>query len=168
MPTVARVAFLWNPDNASNVVFLEEMKTGTRALGMELISVPVRRADELNAALASMMQERPDALLMTNDPVHQQHVRRIIDFITEHRLPASYQTRDNVIAGGLISYGASFPELFRGGAVYVHKILQGTKPQDLPVEQPSKFELVFNLKTAKALGLNVPESLLARADEVIE
>jgi putative ABC transport system substrate-binding protein len=144
------------------------MKTGTRALGMGLISVPVRRADELNAALASMMHERPDALLMTNDPLHQRHVRTIIDFVAEHRLPASYQTRDHVVAVGLMSYGASSPDLFRRGAVYVHRILKGTKPQDLPVEQPSKFELVINLKTAKALGLNMPDALLARADEVIE
>jgi putative tryptophan/tyrosine transport system substrate-binding protein len=168
VPPVARVAFLWNPDNASNVAFSEELKTGTRALGMELISVPVRRADELNAALASMMQERPDALLMTNDPLLQRHVRTTIDFVAEHRLPASYQAREHVVAGGLMSYGASSPELFRRGAIYVHRILQGTKPQDLPVEQPSKFELVFNLRTAKALGLVVPEALLARADEVIE
>jgi putative tryptophan/tyrosine transport system substrate-binding protein len=137
-------------------------------LGMELISVPVRRADELNAALASMMQERPDALLMTNDPLLQRHVGTTIDFVAEHRLPASYQARDHVVAGGLMSYGASSPELFRRGAIYVHRILQGTKPQDLPVEQPSKFELVFNLRTVKALGLVVPEALLARADEVIE
>src|SRR5215204_1853063 len=107
---------------------------------MELISVPVRRADELNAALASMMQERPDALLMTNDPLLQRHVGTTIDFVAEHRLPASYQAREHVVAGGLMSYGASSPELFRRGAIYVHRILQGTKPQDLPVEQPSKFE----------------------------
>ena len=150
------------------MAFSEELKTGARALGMELISVPVRRADELNAALASMMQERPDALLMTNDPLLQRHVGTTIDFVAEHRLPASYQAREHVVAGGLMSYGASSPELFRRGAIYVHRILQGTKPQDLPVEQPSKFELVFNLRTAKALGLVVPEALLARADEVIE
>jgi len=93
---------------------------------------------------------------------------RIIDFLTNNRLPGMFLTREIAIAGGLISYGASVPALFRRGALYVHKILQGTKPADLPVEQPTKFELVVNMRTAKAIGLNIPESFLVRADEVIE
>src|SRR5829696_9036215 len=125
---------------------------------MELISVPVRRADELNAALASMMQERPDALLMTNDPLLQRHVGTTIDFVAEHRLPASYQAREHVVAGGLMSYGASSPELFRRGAIYVHRILQGTKPQDLPVEQPSKFEACVQPKDCQSTWPRRPGS----------
>jgi putative ABC transport system substrate-binding protein len=137
-------------------------------LGMTLISVEVRSADGFDTALPAMLRERPDALLMTNDPFHQLHVKRIIDFLAEHRIPSMFQTRENVLAGGLMSYGASLPDLFRRGAAYVHKILQGAQPADLPVEQPTKFEWVINLRTAKALGLSIPESFLLRADEVIE
>jgi putative ABC transport system substrate-binding protein len=105
---------------------------------------------------------------MTNDPLHQIGSVRIIDFLINNRLPGMFYTRESVVAGGFMSYGASVPELFRRGAFYVHKILQGTKPADLPVEQPTKFELAVNMKTAKATGITVPESFLLRADEVIE
>jgi putative tryptophan/tyrosine transport system substrate-binding protein len=115
-----------------------------------------------------MMQERPDAFTMTGDPFHQLHVGWIIDFLVKNRLSAMYQLRENVLAGGLMSYGASQPDLFRRAAGYVQKILQGTKSADLPVEQPVEFDLVVNLKTAKALGLTIPESFPLRADEVIE
>jgi putative ABC transport system substrate-binding protein len=101
---------------------------------------------------------------MTSDPLHRLNVEKIIDF----RLPGMFQEREIVVAGGFMSYGASVPDLFRRGALYVHKILQGTKPTDLPVEQPVKFDLAVNVKTAKAIGLSVPESFLLRADEVIE
>ncbi len=115
-----------------------------------------------------MVRERADAFLMTNDPFHQLSIGRIIDFLANNRLPGMFLTREIVAAGGLMSYGASVPDLFRRGAVYVHKILQGTKPADLPVEQPVKFDLVVNLKTAKAIGLSIPESFLLRAGEVID
>jgi putative ABC transport system substrate-binding protein len=114
------------------------------------------------------MKERPDAFAMAAEPFHQTHIAWIIDFMARNRLPAVYQLSETVHAGGLMSYGASEPDLFRRAASYVHKILQGTKPADLPVEQPVKFELAVNLKTAKALGLEIPPILLARADEVIE
>ena len=168
IPSVSRVAFLWNPDNASNVAILEELQLAAPKLGMKLLSVPVRNAADFDGAFAAMMKERPHALLMTNDPLHQRHIGRIVDFLMKHRLPGIFQTRENVVAGGFMSYGASLPELFRSGALYVHKILQGTKPADLPVEQPRIFELVINLKTAKALGITIPQSMLMRADEVIE
>ena len=106
--------------------------------------------------------------LMTNDPLHQVSIVRIIDFLASNRLPGMFFTREVVVAGGLLSYGASLPDLFRRSASYADKILQGTKPSDLPVEQPVKFELVVNLKTAKDIGLNIPEFFLLRADEVIE
>jgi ABC-type uncharacterized transport system substrate-binding protein len=115
-----------------------------------------------------MMKDRPDAFAITGDPFHQTHIAWIMDFMAKNRLPAVYQLSENVRAGGLMSYGASEPDLFRRAAHYLHRILQGTKPADLPVEQPVKFELAVNLKTAKALGLEVPAMLLARADEVIE
>jgi putative ABC transport system substrate-binding protein len=115
-----------------------------------------------------MMRERPDAFLMTNDPFQQFSIGRIIDFLASNRLPGMFVTREVVVAGGLLSYGASLPDLFRRGAGYVQKILQGTKPADLPIEQPVKFELVVNLKTAKAMELSIPESFLLRADEAIE
>jgi putative tryptophan/tyrosine transport system substrate-binding protein len=105
---------------------------------------------------------------MTADPLHQLNIVRIIDFLANNRLPAMYQMRENVVAGGLISYGANLPDLYRRAATYVDKILKGAKPADLPVEQPPKFELAINLKTAKTLGINMPATLLARADEVVE
>src|SRR5262249_35038216 len=108
------------------------------------------------------------ALLVSNDPLHQLHIDWIIAFLAQHRLPGMFYAKENVAAGGLMAYGASVPDLFRRAAGYVHRILQGANPPDLPVEQPTRFDLVVNLKTAKALGLEVPLTLLARADEVIE
>jgi ABC-type uncharacterized transport system substrate-binding protein len=168
IPSVSRVAVLWNPDNASNVAYFEEMQVAAPALGLTLISVAVRNANEFDAALAAMTRERPDAFTMTGDPLHQIHIKRIVDFLAQNRLPGMFQTREYVVAGGLMCYGANLADLFRRGASYVHKILQGTKPADLPVEQAVKFELVINLRTPKAIGLTIPESFLLRADEVIE
>ena len=168
IPTASRVAFLFNPDNASNVLQFEEVQTAAPTLGMTVISVSVSPRIEFETAFAAMMKERPDAFAMTAEPIHQFRIAWIMDFLSKNRLPAVYQLSENVRAGGLMSYGASEPDLFRRAAGYVHKILQGTKPADLPVEQPVKFELAVNLKTAKALGLTIPESFLLRADEVIE
>jgi putative ABC transport system substrate-binding protein len=133
-----------------------------------MIFVQLSSSDALDRAFAAMMQERPDAFTMTGDPFHQLHVGWIIKFVAKNRLPAMYQLRENVLAGGLMSYGASQPDLFRRAAGYADRILRGTDPADLPVEQPVKFDLVVNLKTAKALGLTISESFLLRADEVIE
>ena len=168
VPTVSRVALLWNPDNASNVLNVDEVQAAAPALDMTFISVPMRSSNEFYSVFAAMMRERPDGLLITADPVQQLHIGQIIDFLATNRLPAMFQVRENVLAGGLMSYGASVPDLFRGGARYVHRILQGSSPVDLPVELPTKFELVINVKTAKALGLAIPESFLLRADELIE
>jgi len=168
IPTASRVAFLFNPDNASNVLQFEEVQTAAPTLGMTVISVSVSPRIEFETAFAAMMKERPDAFAMTAEPIHQFRIAWIMDFLSKNRLPAVYQLSENVRAGGLMSYGASLPDLFRQAAGYVHKILQGTKPADLPVEQPVKFDLVVNLKTAKVLGLQIPDRLLALADEVIE
>src|SRR5262245_41762287 len=168
IPTVSRVAFLWNPDNASNVLQLEEIQAAAPRLGVTVISVSVSPRIEFETAFAAMMKERPDAFAVTGEPFHQIRIAWIMDFMAKNRLPAVYQLSENVRAGGLMSYGASQPDLFRRAAGYVHKILQGKKPADLPVEQPVKFELAVNLKTAKAIGLMLPPGILALADEVIE
>src|SRR5262245_26566519 len=168
LPTMSRAAFPWNPNNASHAAYLDEWKAVAPALGVEMLFVAVRTSDEFDSAFAAMMRERPDAFTMTADTLHQLHIGWIIDFLARNRLPGMYLARENVVAGGLMSYGASFPDLSRGAAGYVHKILQGTRPADLPVEQPTKFDLTVNLKTAKALGLTIPDSFLLLAAEVIE
>ena len=168
IPTVSRVAFLWNPDNASNVLQFQEVQAAAPTLGMTVISVSVSPRIEFETAFAAMMKERPDALSMTAEPFHQTHIAWIMDFMAKNRLPAVYQLSETVRAGGLMSYGASQPDLFRRATGYVHKILQGTKPADLPVELATKFDLAVNLKTAKALGLELMPTFIARADEVIE
>jgi putative ABC transport system substrate-binding protein len=168
IPTVSRVAFLWNPANLSHVTHFADIQTAANTVGVALVSVAVSHPDAFESTFAAMLQERPDALIMTADSMHRLHVEWIVDFAITHRLPMMHQLKAHVVAGGLMSYGASQPELFRGGALYVHKILKGAKPADLPVEQPMKFELVINLKTAKALGLTIPPSVLFQANEVIQ
>ena len=162
------MAFLWNPDNDSNLVFLEELIIAVPALGLQLISVPVRSADEFVGAFTAMMRRQPNALVMSGDALLRRHMSQIVDFAAKNRLPYMYQNKEFVAAGGLMSYGAKLPDLFRRGALYVHRILQGAKPADLPIEQPTRFELVINLKTAKALGLSLPPTLYALANELIE
>ena len=168
VPTVARVAFLWNPDNDSNLAFLEELIIAVPGLGLQLISVPIRNADEFEGAFAAMTQRRPNALVTSGDALLRRHMNKIIDFAVKNRLPDMHQDKEDVVAGGLMSYSASLSQLLRQGALYVHRILQGAKPADLPIEQATRFELFINLKTARAIGLAVPAQLLARADEVIE
>jgi putative ABC transport system substrate-binding protein len=168
LPTISCVAFLWNPNNASHAAYLDEWKAAALALGVRMQFVAVGSSDEFDSAFAAIMRERPDGFTMTADPFHQLHIAWIIDFLAKNRLPGMFQLRENVVAGGLVSYGASLPDLFRRGASYVDKILRGTSPAELPVEQPVKFDLSINLKTAKAIGLAIPESFILRADEVIE
>jgi ABC-type uncharacterized transport system substrate-binding protein len=168
VPSLSRVALLWNPENVSNAHNLVELQTAAPGMGLSLISVEVRRVDEFESAFAAMMRGHPGGMVITADALHQLHIGRIIDFLSERRLPGMFQVRENTVSGGFISYGASLPDLFRRGASYVHKILQGAKPADLPVEQPTKFALVINRKTAIALGLEIPPKVLALADEVIE
>jgi putative ABC transport system substrate-binding protein len=168
VPTMSRAAFLWNPNNPSHPAYLDEWKAVAPALGVEMMFVAVRSSDEFDTAFAAMMQGRPNAFTMTTDPLHQLHIGWIIDFLAMNRLPGAYQVRENVVAGGLMSYGTNQPDLYRRAAGYVHKILQGARPADLPVEQPTRFDLAVNLKTAKALGLTIPEPFLLLADEIIE
>jgi putative ABC transport system substrate-binding protein len=168
IPGISHVAVLWNPNNGSHVAYLEEWRAVGPTLGITLLFVEVGSSNQFDSAFAAMMRERPDAFIMTADPFHLSHIGWIIDFLARNRLPAMYVMKENVAAGGLMAYGPSLSDLYRRAAGYVHKILQGTKPADLPVEQPVTFELVFNLKTAKVLGLTIPPTLLATADEVIE
>ena len=122
VPALARVAFLWNPDNDSNLLFLEELITAVPALGLQLISVPIRNADEFERAFAAMMRRMPNAAVTTGDPLLHRHASQIVDFAAKSRLPSIYQSRDYVTAGGLISYGGNLPNLFRRAAFYVHRI----------------------------------------------
>jgi putative tryptophan/tyrosine transport system substrate-binding protein len=168
LPKVVRVAMLWNPQNASNTAQFHNVQRAAPGLGLTLLPMEVSSVGELDSAFAAVMKKRPDALMVTADPVQQLFVDRIIQLAAGARLPTIFQIKENAMAGGLMSYGPSLPELFRRAATYIDKILKGTRPSDLPVEQPETFELVINVRTAKALGLTIPRSLLLRADRVIE
>jgi putative ABC transport system substrate-binding protein len=168
IPSAVRVALLFNPNNPANLIYRDEIEITARDLGISLIQVEASTVRDLNTNLRSLLSQRPDALTATNDSFLLLQVHEIIDFLESNRIPTIFQTREFVLAGGLMSYSPSVPDLFLLGATYVHKILQGSKPSDLPVEQPTKFEFVLNLKTAKTLGLKFPQTLLATADEVIE
>src|SRR5882757_543348 len=168
IPGVRRVVFLANPNNASHPATLAELKIAAAADGMAVVGVQVGSVAEFDDAFAAIPRDRPDAMLVSNDPFHQLHIGRSIDFMTANRLPGMFQAKENATAGGFMAYGASLPDLFRRAAGYVHRILQGAKPADLPVELPAKFDLAINLKTARSLGLDPPLLLIARADEVIE
>jgi putative ABC transport system substrate-binding protein len=169
VPKLSRVAVLWNPDNA---VFQTQMLKGTEAaagtLGVQLLAFGVRGPDEFDRAFAAITRETVDALLVLADPILALHQKRIVEYAEKNRLPAIYGIKEFAAAGGLLAYASDLTSQFRRAAAYVDKILKGAKPADLPVEQPAKFELVINLKTAKALGITIPPSILARADEVIE
>ena len=168
VPKVSRVAVLWNPANpVFQAQMLRETEVAARALGVQLQILEARGPDELERAFAAMTRERASALLVLGDPTFFLHRARIADLAAKSRLPAMYGFKEFVDAGGLMAYGAHLPDLFRRAATYVDKILKGAKPADLPVEQPTHFELVISLKTAKALGLTIPQSVLIRADQVI-
>jgi putative ABC transport system substrate-binding protein len=168
IPQLSRLAFLWNRNNASHLAYLDEWRAAVPKVDAQLLFIEVSRDEEFEPAFERMMQERADALSITADPFHLSHIAWIIDFVAKHRLPTMYVLKENVAAGGLMSYGPSIPDLYRRAAGYVHKILQGTSPAELPVEQPAKFELAINARTARAIDLAVPPMLLALADEVIE
>jgi putative tryptophan/tyrosine transport system substrate-binding protein len=170
VPTAARVAVLWNPDTPAAQLQWRELEVAAPRLDVQLQAVEVRRATDLEHACATVAGWRADALLVIDDPSLVPALQtEIVDCAARHRLPTmTGGLRSVVDEGGLMSYGTNFPDMFRRAATFVVKILQGAKPADLPVEQPTKFELVLNLKTAQALGLTVPPLLLAQADEVIE
>jgi putative ABC transport system substrate-binding protein len=168
VPTAVRVAYLWNPDNPATADILEHLRKAAPLFHMTVVSLEARTVVDFDRVFAQVSSDPPDAVLITSDPAHQVHMPAIINFLLQSRVPALFQTREHVVAGGLMSYGVSLADLFRMGALYTDKILRGRKPEDLPIAQPVTFEFVINLKTAKAIGLEIPTSVIARADEVIE
>jgi len=168
VPRLFRVAVLWNPNHPGQPRAFKDTQVAAQALQVTLISMEARNREELERVLLTIGKERPQALFELPDPLTFFHRELITEFAAKHRLPAMYGFSEWVDAGGLMSYGTSFPDLFRRAATYVDKILKGRKPADLPVEQPTKFELVINLKTAKQIGLTIPPNVLARADRVIK
>ena len=167
-PGVVRVGLPFNPDTLSNVPFLRVIEAAAQLLAVELIKAPVRNAGEIAAAIAEIAREPGAGLMFLPDPFTIFHRELIVGLAARHRLPAGYVQRPFVTAGGLMSYGVDVIDIYRRAAPYVDRILKGAKPAEMPVQQPTKFELVINLKTAKALGLEISPTLLARADEVIE
>ena len=168
VPRLARVAVLWDAANPYPAVAFKETQRAAKILGIEVQSLEVRGPDDFAGAFEAMKRQQPDALFSIGDPLISDFRKQIVDFASTQRLPAMYPLKEYTEAGGLMSYGASISDLVRRAAGYVDKILKGAKPGDLPVEQPTRFELVINLKTAKALGLTIPPSVLGLADEVIE
>jgi putative ABC transport system substrate-binding protein len=168
LPGLSRVAVLWNAANPYASLVVREMEIAATTLGVQLQSLVVRGPDDFAGALAAAATGRAGALTAVEDPLTITKRTQIVDFAAKSRLPAIYGVKEFVDAGGLMSYGVHLGDLYRRAAAYVDKILKGAKPADLPVQQPTKFEFVINLKTAKALGLTIPPSVLLRADEVIQ
>ena len=168
VPKTSRLAVVWNTGDPGKAVEWRNTQVAARALGMTPTSLEVRTPSDIDTALTATTRQRFDALLVLGDALTINHRRKISELSAKNGIPALYGYREFVEAGGLMSYGPALPEMFRRAAEYVDKILKGAKPGDLPVEQPTKFELVINLKTAKALGLTIPQSLLIRADEIIQ
>jgi putative ABC transport system substrate-binding protein len=168
VPVARRIAVLLNPDAPSHTPALKALEDAGRPLRLQLQAVGVRTAPELEGAFAAMARARAQAVVVLGTAIFLAERQRVAELAIKHRLPTMTNLKDVVEAGGLMSYSPNWDDLFRRGAIYVDKILKGAKPADLPVEQATKFELVINVTTAKALGLTIPQSLLQRADQVIE
>jgi ABC-type uncharacterized transport system substrate-binding protein len=166
-PKLTRVAMLWNKGNAGMALEAKATQEVAGPLGVSLQDRGVKDPNELDVVFLAMTKDRPDGFLALMDPVLNSYQKRILDFLAQNRLPAIFENRNWVEAGGLISYGANYADAHRRAATLIDKVLKGAKPADLPVEQPTKFELVINLKTAKQIGLTIPPNVLARADKVI-
>jgi putative ABC transport system substrate-binding protein len=168
VPGISRVALLRNPSNPGSAPQLREAEAAARALGVGLRTLEARDPEEIDSAFAAMIREPAGALVVLVDAIFTNQVRQIAELAAKRRLPSIYGQREYAEAGGLMVYSSNPFDLERRAASFVDKILKGAKPADLPIEQPSKFDLVINLKTAKVLGLTIPSSLLRRADQVIE
>ena len=168
VPKAKRIAVLWNPSTPSLPPAMKTVDAVGQRLGVRLIKAPAQASEDFNGAFALMARERAEALLVVASPLFITHRESLAELARKYRLPAMYGSKENVQAGGLISYSADLTDLHRRAAAYIDKILKGAKPDQLPVEQASKYEMVINLKTAKELGLTVPPTLISRADEVIE
>ncbi len=167
-PRISLVAALWNPDIPGPSLAFKETQAAANGLGVQLGSFEVRAPSDFDQAFSAIIKKRFGALMVLGDALTIMQRPKILEFAAKSRLPAIYDRPDDVNEGGLMFYGVNEPELFRRASVYIDKILKGTKPADLPVEQPTKFELVINLKTAKQIGLTIPPNVLARADKVIK
>jgi putative ABC transport system substrate-binding protein len=167
-PRLSKVAMLWNKGNAGMALEAKATQEVAGPLGVTVQDRGVKDPNELDTVFAVMTKDRPDGFLALMDPVLNSHQKRILDFLTQNRLPAIFESEAWVAAGGLMSYGANYLDTHRRAATLMDKVLKGTKPADLPVEQPTNFELAINLKTAKALNLTIPQSVLYRADKVIK
>lgn len=167
-PKITRVAVLWNPASPVEALAVQDLISAARVAGLEIQPVDVRSPDDLSAAFTHLSSTRPDALLALGNPINFRGRQRITEFAVKNRLPSIYDERLFVEAGGLMSYAPSFIDSFRRAATYVDRILKGEKAADLPVEQPTKLELVMNVKTANALGLTIPQAVLLRADHLVE
>jgi putative ABC transport system substrate-binding protein len=168
VPALHRLGVLLNVGNPNNALQWSETERVARSVGVQLQELDVRKPGDLAPAFEAATRRRADALFVVTDAITQAHLGTIIQLAARHRLPAMYSPREFVEGGGLVSYGVNYADLYRRSAQFVDKIFKGAKPGDLPVEQPTRFELLINLKTAKALGLTIPQSLLLRADEVIQ
>jgi putative ABC transport system substrate-binding protein len=168
VPRLGRIAVLWDSSNPGMALRARETRAAAEQTNIAFFDAGAHNLDELEAIFAELSKQRPLAVVVTAEPFTQEHRNRILDFMARNAIPAMYEEAGFVEGGGLMSYGPSVRDLFRRSAIYVDKILKGAKPADLPIEQPTKFELVINLKTAKAFGLTMPDSILVRADKVIE
>ena len=168
VPRASHVAVLWNGANPANLLALRQTEDAARHLGIALQRHDVRAPEDFEARFAAIAQQRPDALLVLGDSLTFQRRHDIARFALQARLPSSFESRESAVAGGLMAYGPSYPDMFRRAGFYIDRLLKGVKPADLPFEQPSKFQFVINMKTARSLRLTVPQSLLLQADEVIE
>jgi putative tryptophan/tyrosine transport system substrate-binding protein len=167
-PKLSRFAILWDSSNPGMAERVRETKIAADQSHVLLHTVGPSNLDELDTAFADLLNARPDALLVTAEAFTRQHLARILDFANNNKIPSMFEDSSYVAAGGLMSYGPDYQDVFKKAAIFVDKILKGAKPADLPIEQPTKFEMVINLKTANALGLEIPPKLLALADRVIE
>jgi len=167
IPDISRVGVIWNPENPSSTTSFKETQVAAQALALQLQSLEVRAPNDFEGAFQAATKRQVSALSVVSDSLMFTNRRRFLELAAKYRLPTMHTQSLWVEAGGLMSYGTYFPDLYRRAATYVDKILKGTKPADLPVEQPTKFELIINLKTAKQIGLSIPPNLLARADRVI-
>jgi len=168
IPRLAHVAVLWNPDTPFHPKAIADLKAAAPALSLKLSLVGARTPDEYGSAFSEISRTHAQGLYLMDDAIFSSHKTTLLNLASKARLPTSYSERPFVVEGGLMSYGTNFGDMYRRSAGYVDKILKGAKPGDLPIQQPTKFELVVNLKTAKALGITIPQSILARADEVIK
>ena len=165
-PTVTRVALLWNPPGSPD--YLKDTQTAAHSFGLTLQSVEVRTVDDFESAFAAILKGRAQALVVGPGQFMFTHQKQVVEFATKNNLPSIYAWKGPASAGGLLAYGVNIPQVYRRAAYYVDKILRGAKPGDLPIEQPTKFDFIVNLKTAKSLGITIPKSILLRADEVIQ